>query len=124
MITSRRSLILGSLSLLAAPVIVKATSLMGLRGYNMDPKVLAFHDPIYGEWVISAIPGCGDFSLAAQLSPYDLVRLSQTISFPTHFGTERDASKVAPLSVHIKALETIKSHRELAKTYRELATVL
>lgn len=41
LVTSRRSLILGITSLIAAPSLVKASSLMDLRGYNMDPVILA-----------------------------------------------------------------------------------
>src|SRR5712671_7217172 len=38
----RRSLILGGLTLVASPALVRASSLMDLRGYNMDPKVLVY----------------------------------------------------------------------------------
>lgn len=41
LITSRRSLILGVSSLIAAPALVRASSLMNLRGYDMDPWVIA-----------------------------------------------------------------------------------
>lgn len=57
MIIQRRSLILGLVSTLAAPSIVRATSLMPLRGYNMDPLVLAWK-PVRGpeflnDWQLS-----------------------------------------------------------------------
>jgi hypothetical protein len=42
LVTSRRSLILGLSSLIAAPALVKASSLMPLRGYNMDPLIVAY----------------------------------------------------------------------------------
>lgn len=52
--TSRRSLILGIASLVAAPAIVRASSLMDLRGYPMDPKILAFRRN--EEWIRSLLP--------------------------------------------------------------------
>ena len=39
---NRRGLILGGLTLITAPAIVRATSLMELRGYNMDPIVIGY----------------------------------------------------------------------------------
>ena len=51
LVTSRRSLILGVSSLIATPALVKASSLMNLRGYDMDPWVIAVRNikPIAGE---------------------------------------------------------------------------
>ena len=42
LVTSRRSLILGIGSLVAAPYLVKASSLMPLRGYEMDPWMIGY----------------------------------------------------------------------------------
>ncbi len=43
LVTSRRSLILGvTSSLIMAPSLVRATSLMDLRGSLMDPRVVAY----------------------------------------------------------------------------------
>lgn len=42
LITSRRSFIVGLTSLVASPSLVRASSLMQLRGENMDPLVLAY----------------------------------------------------------------------------------
>jgi hypothetical protein len=43
MLVSRRSLIIGAASsLLAAPALVKVTSLMPLRGYDMDPWIIGY----------------------------------------------------------------------------------
>ncbi len=42
LVTSRRSLIMGVTALIAAPSLVRASSLMPLRGYDMDPLILAF----------------------------------------------------------------------------------
>ncbi len=39
---NRRGLILGGLTLITAPAIVRATSLMELRGYSMDPIVIGY----------------------------------------------------------------------------------
>jgi hypothetical protein len=41
-VTSRRSLILGVTSLIVAPALVRATSLMQLRGENMDPLIIRY----------------------------------------------------------------------------------
>lgn len=38
----RRGLIVGSLTMFAAPAIVRASNLMDLRGYIMDPKVMLY----------------------------------------------------------------------------------
>ncbi len=42
LVSSRRSLILGLTSIVVAPTLVRATSLMQLRGENMDPWVWAY----------------------------------------------------------------------------------
>ena len=47
LVTSRRSLILGMGSLIAAPSLVKASSLMHLRGYDMDPWIWVFRNKDY-----------------------------------------------------------------------------
>ncbi len=42
LIMPRRSFLTGITSLILSPAIVRADSLMNLRGYNMDPLVLVF----------------------------------------------------------------------------------
>lgn len=80
--TSRRSLILGIASLVAAPAIVKASSLMDLRGYPMDPKVLAFR--YNEEWIRSLLPLLNDQfpihsrSAITRAEAYALVPFSET----------------------------------------------
>jgi hypothetical protein len=45
-VTSRRSLILGITSLVVAPALVRAASIMQLRGENIDPWVWAFRSKV------------------------------------------------------------------------------
>jgi hypothetical protein len=53
MIMNRRSLILGASALILSPAIVRATSLMQLRGENMDPWILGFRGAPNYQWNIS-----------------------------------------------------------------------
>ena len=83
----RRGLILGLTSLIVSPNIVRASSLMQLRGVNMDPLVLAFESDFDGLTVSSLhgpfrSPATYERILQfAQEQPdfYKIVRKSETV---------------------------------------------
>lgn len=56
LVTSRRSLILGVTSLVAFPMIARASSLMQLRGDLMDEWVVAFENTFTGEELTPYMP--------------------------------------------------------------------
>lgn len=112
MLIERRKFILGGLGLIAAPAIVRATSLdFGLlRGYNMDPKVLAFWDTgpykrsLPGRWLVSRLPAASDTEPADCF--YDLRRISETET--SGFAkNEREASRALPLKRQLEAMREV-----------------
>ena len=57
---NRRSFVFGTAALIVPiPGIVRAASLMDLRGYPLDPKMLAFRFPDDGNFYLSAFANQG-----------------------------------------------------------------
>lgn len=95
MLINRRGVLGGIGSLLATPGIVKASSLMPLRGIDMDPLMLGYqHED--GTWALSGtnfiFKTLNDKKRwmhqmkGIQLISYELRRQSELISQPPHLG--------------------------------------
>ena len=98
-----------ALGVLAAPPLVRASSLDAvLRGYNLDPKVLAFYRPEdregEGRWVASWLPMAAE-TMAAHGRIYSLVRLSQTDNEGDFMRVE---SQQLPYRVHLEKLKRLQ----------------
>ncbi len=111
LILPRRSFLTGLVAastVLSAPGIVRASSLeFGLlRGWNLDPRVLAFRGagkaPM--QWIVSLLPASRDFYPADR--PYSIVRLSETHN---QGNLMRVASQQLPLKRHLETLALIRA---------------
>lgn len=90
-VTSRRSLILGATSLVAAPSLVRAASMMGLGGEIMDPRVVVFYG--FGIWHPSMVNDV----LNVPRNPFRALRVIREI----FVGTTYELRRMSELGVDV-----------------------
>src|SRR5882762_3986480 len=100
LVTSRRNLILGMGSLIAAPSLVKASSLMHLRGYDMDPWAIGYK-PQWGGTVCSLynIPDLLRRDVGITLSIDEAVRKLNCLPRDNPLWTKVRRSEISPIGI-------------------------